>query len=45
MKFSAVVLDLDGTLLNTEKNISKRNLSCYRHGMKDIIFPLTLGGE
>ncbi len=41
MKYSTVVLDLDGTLLNSNKEISKRNLdavlSCYQKGMR-IIF-------
>ncbi|TVX92663.1 HAD hydrolase family protein [Paenibacillus agilis] len=38
MKYSAVVLDLDGTLLNSKKEISQRNmkvvLSCFEQGMK-----------
>lgn len=41
LKYSTVVLDLDGTLLNSKKEVSKRNLeavlSCYQKGMK-IIF-------
>ncbi|WP_454190131.1 HAD family hydrolase [Paenibacillus sp. Marseille-Q7038] len=41
MKYKAVVLDLDGTLLNTDKKISDRNkqavLDCHEQGMK-IIF-------
>lgn len=41
MKYEAVVLDLDGTLLNTDKQISARNkkavLDCHGQGMK-IIF-------
>ncbi|QMV40044.1 Cof-type HAD-IIB family hydrolase [Cohnella cholangitidis] len=41
MKFSAIVLDLDGTLLNSDKQVSDRNykaiLNCHRQGMK-IIF-------
>ena len=41
MKYSTVVLDLDGTLLNSKKEVSKRNvdavLSCYQKGMR-IIF-------
>ncbi|MDR6726886.1 Cof subfamily protein (haloacid dehalogenase superfamily) [Paenibacillus amylolyticus] len=41
MKYSTVVLDLDGTLLNSNKEVSKRNLdavlSCYLKGMR-IIF-------
>ncbi|OUN00567.1 MAG: hypothetical protein BAA02_10115 [Paenibacillaceae bacterium ZCTH02-B3] len=39
--YAAVVLDLDGTLLNSEKKISERNfasvLECHRRGVK-IIF-------
>ncbi|WP_158299291.1 HAD family hydrolase [Paenibacillus antri] len=38
--FSAVVLDLDGTLLDKDKNVSERNkkaiLNCYANGMKVI---------
>lgn len=41
MKYSVIVLDLDGTFLNSEKEISERNysavLKCYQQGMK-IIF-------
>ncbi len=41
MKYSAVVLDLDGTLLNSEKSISDRNhksiSACLERGMH-IIF-------
>lgn len=41
MKISAIVLDLDGTYLNSSKQVSERNLaavlSCYRLGMKIII--------
>jgi Cof subfamily protein (haloacid dehalogenase superfamily) len=41
MKYSAIVLDLDGTLLNTEKKVSTRNLNaildCHKNGVK-IIF-------
>lgn len=41
MKYSIIVLDLDGTFLNSEKQISERNynavLKCYQKGMK-IIF-------
>lgn len=41
MNYSTVVLDLDGTLLNSKKEVSKRNLeailSCHRAGMR-IIF-------
>ncbi|MBP2249044.1 Cof subfamily protein (haloacid dehalogenase superfamily) [Paenibacillus xylanexedens] len=41
LKYSTVVLDLDGTLLNSKKEVSKRNvdavLSCYQKGMR-IIF-------
>jgi len=41
LKYSTVVLDLDGTLLNSKKEVSKRNLeavlSCYQRGMR-IIF-------
>jgi Cof subfamily protein (haloacid dehalogenase superfamily) len=41
MKYSIIVLDLDGTFLNSEKQISERNhnavLKCYQQGMK-IIF-------
>lgn len=39
--YRVIVLDLDGTLLNTNKEVSERNLaavlSCYRKGMK-IVF-------
>jgi Cof subfamily protein (haloacid dehalogenase superfamily) len=38
--YSAVVLDLDGTLLNSEKKISDRNcksvMACYKQGMQII---------
>lgn len=38
MKFSIIVLDLDGTFLNSEKQVSERNynavLNCYKQGMK-----------
>ncbi|AZS15687.1 HAD family hydrolase [Paenibacillus lutimineralis] len=41
MRYAAVVLDLDGTLLNSDKQVSDRNLSallrCHRIGMKVII--------
>jgi Cof subfamily protein (haloacid dehalogenase superfamily) len=41
MKYSIIVLDLDGTFLNSEKQVSERNynavLKCYQQGMK-IIF-------
>lgn len=41
MKYSIIVLDLDGTFLNSGKQISERNynavLKCYQQGMK-IIF-------
>lgn len=41
MKYSVVVLDLDGTFLNSSKQVSERNLaavlSCYSKGMKIII--------
>jgi Cof subfamily protein (haloacid dehalogenase superfamily) len=41
LKYSTVVLDLDGTLLNSKKEVSKRNLeavlSCYQRGLR-IIF-------
>jgi Cof subfamily protein (haloacid dehalogenase superfamily) len=41
MKYSAVVLDLDGTLLNSDKQVSDRNhksiMACYEQGIK-IIF-------
>jgi len=41
MKCSVVVLDLDGTLLNSSKQVSNRNLaavlSCYSLGMRIII--------
>lgn len=41
LKFSTVVLDLDGTFLNSKKQVSKRNyeavLSCYRKDIR-IIF-------
>ncbi|OAB40393.1 Cof-type HAD-IIB family hydrolase [Paenibacillus antarcticus] len=41
MKFSTIVLDLDGTLLNSMKQVSERNLvailNCYNKGMR-IIF-------
>lgn len=41
MKYSIIVLDLDGTFLNSEKEISERNynavMKCYQQGMK-IIF-------
>ncbi|WP_309118319.1 Cof-type HAD-IIB family hydrolase [Paenibacillus sp.] len=40
MMFSAVVLDLDGTLLDRNKNVSERNqkaiMNCYANGMKVI---------
>ncbi|MBD2848693.1 HAD family phosphatase [Paenibacillus sp. IB182496] len=40
MKYAAVVLDLDGTLLNSQKKISERNrkaiIDCYSKGMKII---------
>jgi len=39
--YRVIVLDLDGTLLNSNKEVSKRNLAavmaCYRRGMK-IVF-------
>ncbi|MWC29778.1 HAD family hydrolase [Paenibacillus sp. MMS18-CY102] len=41
MKLSAVVLDLDGTYLNADKQVSERNLAavmaCYDAGMKIIV--------
>ncbi len=41
MKFSVVVLDLDGTYLNSNKQVSERNLAavlaCFNSGMKIII--------
>lgn len=41
MKISAIVLDLDGTFLNSKKQVSERNLaavlSCYSQGMKIMI--------
>ncbi|WP_028551082.1 Cof-type HAD-IIB family hydrolase [Paenibacillus sp. UNC451MF] len=41
MKVSAIVLDLDGTLLNSRKKVSPRNLSavleCYNRGIPIII--------
>lgn len=41
MKYSTVVLDLDGTFLNSKNQVSERNfeavLSCYQRGMR-IIF-------
>ncbi|WP_199621265.1 Cof-type HAD-IIB family hydrolase [Paenibacillus alkalitolerans] len=41
MKYTAIVLDLDGTLLNSEKRISDRNfnsvIACHKRGMQ-IIF-------
>lgn len=41
MRISAIVLDLDGTYLNSKKQVSERNLaavvSCYSQGMKIII--------
>ncbi len=37
----AIVLDLDGTLLNSEKKVSNRNLNsilkCYSYGIQIII--------
>lgn len=41
MKWSAVVLDLDGTFLNASKQVSERNLAavlaCFHSGMRIII--------
>jgi Cof subfamily protein (haloacid dehalogenase superfamily) len=41
LKYSTVVLDLDGTLLNSKKEVSKRNLEavlfCYQRGLR-IVF-------
>lgn len=40
-QYSAVILDLDGTLLDSSKRVSQRNrdaiLQCHRRGMKIII--------
>jgi len=40
MRYSVVVLDLDGTLLNSDKQVSDRNykaiMDCTKHGMKFI---------
>lgn len=40
MKFPIIVVDLDGTLLNSKKQVSERNynaiMNCSRNGMKFI---------
>ncbi|WP_127590632.1 HAD family hydrolase [Paenibacillus lautus] len=41
MKYSTIVLDLDGTFLDSEKRISERNhnavMKCHQQGMKIIL--------